>query len=205
MFMYSISTKLHAHASCYCDAFMNLLPTKPASPGVFPLETNKFLNGEWGVYLPCLVQSAVPLNDAARYGLWYTHRWRCHFDFILLAKMTLQRASRKRKSTEDSAENDLACAKILTEFQILQSLIPQIAGRIDITEVSFFRLYKRHLWRLFLISAWNYRCMCGLHWILAKPVKPKWNSLQVAKERELINDIYHQIVYTCQTWYHTEA
>ena len=67
----------------------------------------------------------------------WTHRWRCHFDFILLAKMTLQRASRKRKSTEDSGENDLGCAKILTEFQILQSLIPQIAGRIDITEVSF--------------------------------------------------------------------
>ena len=32
MFMYSISTKLHAHASCYCDAFMIC----PPSPGVFP-------------------------------------------------------------------------------------------------------------------------------------------------------------------------
>ena len=50
--------------------------------------------------------------------------------------------------------------------------------------------------------AWNHRCMCGLHWILAKPVKPKWNiSLQVASE-ELIDAIiyHHQIVYPCQMW-----
>eukprot|EP00093_Oithona_nana_P014395 14395.XXX_283393_283799_1 [CDS] Oithona nana genome sequencing. len=50
--------------------------------------------------------------------------------------MTLQRGSRKRKSKSTSEENDLGCAKILTEFQILQSLIPQIAGRMDITELE---------------------------------------------------------------------
>ena len=98
------------------------------------------LNGEWGVYLPssqrCLYQprSWCCCCPCAVWYLTATQRWRCHFNFILSAKMTLQRGSRKRKS--QSEENDLGCAKILTEFQILQSLIPQIAGRIDITEVS---------------------------------------------------------------------
>ena len=144
MFMYSISTKLHAHASCYCDAFMIYAHHHRR---VFSLllclcrsRDQQVLNGEWGVYLPssqrCLYQPRS-WCCCCPCAVWYlnaTQRWRCHFNFILSAKMTLQRGSRKRKS--QSEENDLGCAKILTEFQILQSLIPQIAGRIDITEVS---------------------------------------------------------------------
>ena len=64
----------------------------------------------------------------------------------------------------------------------------------------YFSLCLTKLILVFFL-AWNHRCMCGLHWILAKPVKPKWNiSLQVASE-ELIDAIYHhQIVYPCQMW-----
>ena len=98
------------------------------------------LNGEWGVYLPssqrCLLPAATVMLPMRGMIPKPTQRWRCHFNFILSAKMTLQRGSRKRKSKSTSEENDLGCAKILTEFQILQSLIPQIAGRMDITEVS---------------------------------------------------------------------
>ena len=209
MFMYSISTKLHAHASCYCDAFMIYAHHRRVFSLLLCLcrsRDQQVLNGEWGVYLPssqrCLYQprSWCCCCPCAVWYLTATQRWRCHFNFILSAKMTLQRGSRKRKS--QSEENDLGCAKILTEFQILQSLIPQIAGRIDITEVGsdiFFFNFTKLIFVFFL--AWNHRCMCGLHWILAKPVKPKWNiSLQVASE-ELIDAIYHhQIVYPCQMW-----
>lgn len=55
--------------------------------------------------------------------------WRCHLNIELTTKMTL-RPSRKRKNCENSGQ-------IQAEFQTLQSLIPGIADRVEITEVSF--------------------------------------------------------------------
>ena len=86
--------------------------------------------------------------------------------------MTLKctKSPRKRKLVIDqnskNSENEIR-TQIQTEFQILQSLIPDIANRTDISEVGFqhrkLQFYAWKLTHIFISTAWNNRRMCWVH------------------------------------------